>query len=302
MADEPERKKVTLAWNGEDVAACHGLAVREGRRRPSTSTSRCRTTRPGRNDKVLHDGEIGRRLDVLGLQLQRALVPLARRWSTSTSSIGTEVTLVWGEEGGGSSKPVVERHRQAEIRVDREPVSLLRGRAHLVPRGLAYEGRRRLSLPRVSGDRRSRSAPGCRSAAPRGAAASRRRSCSARKPRASRRRYASSRPVFTPATSGRVLTPLRTPRTRRGDARTALPHVAGANGRELDVAGVTARLAPGAAVTHGHPLQRPVAAQREPCRRFPARSRRGSRDRGRARRISRRSARGSRRGRGRGGP
>jgi vanillate/3-O-methylgallate O-demethylase len=29
---------------------------------------------------------------------------------------GTEVTLVWGEENGGSSKPVVERHTQAEIR------------------------------------------------------------------------------------------------------------------------------------------------------------------------------------------
>ena len=29
---------------------------------------------------------------------------------------GTEVTLVWGEEGGGSSKPMVERHVQAEIR------------------------------------------------------------------------------------------------------------------------------------------------------------------------------------------
>ena len=30
--------------------------------------------------------------------------------------IGTEVVLVWGEEDGGSAKPVVERHRQAEIR------------------------------------------------------------------------------------------------------------------------------------------------------------------------------------------
>ena len=29
---------------------------------------------------------------------------------------GTEVTLVWGEEDGGSTKPVVERHEQAEIR------------------------------------------------------------------------------------------------------------------------------------------------------------------------------------------
>jgi hypothetical protein len=30
--------------------------------------------------------------------------------------LGTEVTLVWGEEDGGSSKPVVERHAQTEIR------------------------------------------------------------------------------------------------------------------------------------------------------------------------------------------
>ncbi len=29
---------------------------------------------------------------------------------------GTEVTLVWGEEDGGSKKPMVERHMQAEIR------------------------------------------------------------------------------------------------------------------------------------------------------------------------------------------
>jgi vanillate/3-O-methylgallate O-demethylase len=30
--------------------------------------------------------------------------------------IGDEVTLFWGEEGGGSKKSTVERHRQAEIR------------------------------------------------------------------------------------------------------------------------------------------------------------------------------------------
>jgi syringate O-demethylase len=29
---------------------------------------------------------------------------------------GTEVTFVWGEEGGGSAKPTVERHAQMEIR------------------------------------------------------------------------------------------------------------------------------------------------------------------------------------------
>ena len=34
----------------------------------------------------------------------------------STSSSAPRSTLVWGEEGGGSAKPVVERHCQAEIR------------------------------------------------------------------------------------------------------------------------------------------------------------------------------------------
>ena len=36
--------------------------------------------------------------------------------------LGNEVTLVWGEEGGGSKKPTVERHKQIEIRAIVSPV------------------------------------------------------------------------------------------------------------------------------------------------------------------------------------
>jgi len=35
---------------------------------------------------------------------------------------GTEVTFVWGEEGGGSSKPTVEPHIQTEIQAVVSPV------------------------------------------------------------------------------------------------------------------------------------------------------------------------------------
>jgi vanillate/3-O-methylgallate O-demethylase len=35
---------------------------------------------------------------------------------------GAEVTLVWGEEGGGTKKTTVERHRQIEIRAVASPV------------------------------------------------------------------------------------------------------------------------------------------------------------------------------------
>ena len=36
--------------------------------------------------------------------------------------VGTEVRLVWGEEGGGTKKPTVERHQQIEIRAIVSPV------------------------------------------------------------------------------------------------------------------------------------------------------------------------------------
>ena len=36
--------------------------------------------------------------------------------------LGNEVTIVWGEEGGGSSKPTVEPHIQTEIQAVVSPV------------------------------------------------------------------------------------------------------------------------------------------------------------------------------------
>lgn len=35
---------------------------------------------------------------------------------------GTEVVVVWGEPGGGSRKPRVERHRQVQVRATVAPV------------------------------------------------------------------------------------------------------------------------------------------------------------------------------------
>ena len=40
------------------------------------------------------------------------------------SEPGTDVTLVWGEEGRGSSKPTVERHGQIDIRATVAPVPI----------------------------------------------------------------------------------------------------------------------------------------------------------------------------------
>jgi vanillate/3-O-methylgallate O-demethylase len=114
MADNPRRKKVTLAWNGDDVAQAVASLFETGVPAkyldiPLSNYS----TWP--YDKVLSDGEPVGVSTFSGYSYnERSYLSLAM--VDMDVEIGTEVTLVWGEEGGGSSKPVVERHRQTEIR------------------------------------------------------------------------------------------------------------------------------------------------------------------------------------------
>jgi vanillate/3-O-methylgallate O-demethylase len=94
MANNPKWKKVTLAWNGEDVTWPY--------------------------DRVLKDGRVVGVSTFSGYSYnERSMLSLAM--VDVDIELGTEVTLVWGEEGGGSSKPVVERHAQTDIRAVASP-------------------------------------------------------------------------------------------------------------------------------------------------------------------------------------
>jgi vanillate/3-O-methylgallate O-demethylase len=114
IADEPRRKKVTLAWNGEDVAGAMGTMFEKGDPvkyidLPLSNYS----TWP--YDRILHGGETVGVSTFSGYSYnERSMLSLAI--VDVDVEIGTEVTLVWGEEGGGSAKPVVERHAQTELR------------------------------------------------------------------------------------------------------------------------------------------------------------------------------------------
>jgi len=114
LAEAPSRRKVTLAWNGEDVAGVFGslfdkAPVAKYIDLPLSNYS----TWP--NDKVLRDGSLVGVSTFSGYSYnERSLLSLAV--VDDDVEFGTEVTLVWGEEGGGSSKPVVERHVQVELR------------------------------------------------------------------------------------------------------------------------------------------------------------------------------------------
>jgi len=112
----PTRQKVTLVWNGDDVehalgSLFHGRGeIKKYIDLPLANYS----TLP--YDKVLKDGKTIGLSTYTGYTFnERAMISLAMV-DIAHSEPGTEVTLVWGEQGGGSPKPTVERHTQAEIR------------------------------------------------------------------------------------------------------------------------------------------------------------------------------------------
>ena len=114
IADEPKRRKVTLAWNGEDVARAMQTLFEKGDPAKYIDVPLSNySTWP--YDRVMKGDELVGLSTFSGYSWnERSLLSLAML--DLDVELGNEVTLVWGEENGGSSKPAVERHRQAEIR------------------------------------------------------------------------------------------------------------------------------------------------------------------------------------------
>lgn len=118
---DPKRKKVTLAWNGEDVTRAMGtMFQKDGRAKYIDLPLSNYSTWP--NDKVLKDGKMVGVSTFSGYSSNESSMLSLAIVDVGQSEPGTEVTLVWGEEGGGSAKPVVERHVQTEIRAIVSPV------------------------------------------------------------------------------------------------------------------------------------------------------------------------------------
>ena len=123
MAANQRRKKVTLVWNGEDVARVFGSLFQNGDIAKYIDLPLANyATLP--YDKVLKGGKTVGISTYTGYTYnERAMVSLAMM-DVEHSEMGSEVTVVWGEEGRGSSKPTVERHLQAEIRATIGPVPI----------------------------------------------------------------------------------------------------------------------------------------------------------------------------------
>jgi syringate O-demethylase len=120
-AKEPKRKKVTLALDNGDVLQCIGTNLFDGNRTKFMDfPSAVYAMHPF--DKVLVEGKQAGVSTWIGYSSnERRMLTLAVL-DEEYAAPGTEVVFVWGEEGGGSSKPTVESHVQMEIRAVVSPV------------------------------------------------------------------------------------------------------------------------------------------------------------------------------------
>jgi vanillate/3-O-methylgallate O-demethylase len=113
--EEPTRRKVTLAWNGEDVARAMGTLFEKGGPAAKYIDIPLSNYSTWPNDRVMVEDHLVGVSTFSGYSYnERSYLSLAI--VDADVEIGNDVTLVWGEEGGGSAKPVVEPHVQAEIR------------------------------------------------------------------------------------------------------------------------------------------------------------------------------------------
>ena len=121
MAERPRRKKVTLAWNGDDVSrALSSMFQRGDKAKYMDWPSSVYSTLP--YDKVLKDGKTIGISTFSGYSWNESSMLSLAMVDVDHSQPGGEVVLVWGEERGGSSKPTVEPHVQTEIRAIVSPV------------------------------------------------------------------------------------------------------------------------------------------------------------------------------------
>ena len=114
MADGEHRTKVTLVLNDEDVTRTIGMMFHDSDRAKFIEWPNA-VYAMHQYDDVTVDGEtVGVSTWVCYSANEGKLLTLAIL-DAEHAEPGTEVTLVWGEEGGGTAKPTVEPHVQTEM-------------------------------------------------------------------------------------------------------------------------------------------------------------------------------------------
>jgi vanillate/3-O-methylgallate O-demethylase len=121
MANKPHRRKVTFKWNADDVGQAMRSMLDPGKDHYKFIDLPLSNYASASYDKVVKGSK------TVGISMfsgysynERSMLSLGI--VDPDIEIGDEIVLVWGEEGGGTKKTTVERHKQIEIRVVVSPV------------------------------------------------------------------------------------------------------------------------------------------------------------------------------------
>jgi glycine cleavage system aminomethyltransferase T len=121
MAEGEHRRKVTIALDDDSVTETIGTMFgKTGHAKFIDWPSAVYSMHPF--DRVTVDGDTAGLSTWIGYSANEGKMLTLAVMDAEHAEPGTEVTLVWGEEDGGSSKPTVEPHVQTEIRGVVSPV------------------------------------------------------------------------------------------------------------------------------------------------------------------------------------
>jgi len=121
IADKPHRKKVTFAWHGEDMAKIYASLFDTGGENYKFFDLPNSNYASATFDKVVKNGKVVG-FSMFGGYSFNERSALSLGIVDPDIRIGETLTLVWGEENGGTRKPTVERHKQLEVGVTVSPV------------------------------------------------------------------------------------------------------------------------------------------------------------------------------------
>jgi glycine cleavage system aminomethyltransferase T len=122
MATQPQRKKVTLALDDDSVTEVVYGQFGKGALRPKYMEFPSAVYAMHPFDRVEKDGKlIGLSTWISYTANEGKMLTLAML-DAEFADPGTEVDFIWGEPGGGTSKPTVEKHRQVTIKAVVAPV------------------------------------------------------------------------------------------------------------------------------------------------------------------------------------
>jgi vanillate/3-O-methylgallate O-demethylase len=116
QAQAPHRRKATFAWNGADAAKIFASFFEPEGENYKFFDLPVANYASSSYDRVMKaDKTVG--LSMFGGYSYNERTALSLGVVDESVQIGDELTLVWGEENGGTRKTTVERHRQLEVRV-----------------------------------------------------------------------------------------------------------------------------------------------------------------------------------------